>query len=229
MDNPPVLRTRGLKKSYEQAGGPLEVLRGVDLEVRPGEFLAVLGPSGTGKSTLLNILGLLDRPSAGSLEIAGKDASSLSEDERALTRNMRIGFVLQFDSLLPEFSVLENVLMPARIAGRTANGVTEKALDLLELLGISSLAERLPAGLSGGEKQRAAIARALINEPAVVLADEPTGNLDRPNAELVFGKMKQLTDSLPVAVVMVTHNEHAADFASRPIYLRDGRIADAAN
>ena len=230
MDNPvPVLSARGLMKSYEQAGGALEVLRGVDLDVSPGDFVAILGPSGTGKSSLLNILGLLDRPTGGTLAIRGRDAAGLSEIERAHARNRSVGFVLQFDSLLAEFSVLENVLMPARIGGRNGSETKKKAMELLSILGISELANRLPTRLSGGEKQRAAIARALINEPAVVLADEPTGNLDRPNAELVFGKMKELTDSLPVAVVMVTHNEHAADFASRPIHLRDGRIANSTN
>ena len=228
MDKP-VLEAKGLEKSYPQPGGALEVLRGVDLAVRPKDFVVVLGPSGTGKSTMLNIFGLLDRPTGGTLAIAGRDASSLSEVERAQIRNKEIGFVLQFDSLLPEFSVQENVLMPARIAGRAANGLNKKSMELLDLLGIADLAGRLPTGLSGGEKQRVAIARALVNEPAVVLADEPTGNLDRANAELVFGKMKELTDTLPVAVVMVTHNEHAAEYASRPIHLRDGRIAETAN
>ncbi|PCI40631.1 MAG: hypothetical protein COB53_00465 [Elusimicrobia bacterium] len=225
-DPSPILTVSGLKKSYEQADKPLEVLRGVDLEVHPGDYIAILGPSGTGKSTLLNIMGLLDRPSAGTLTIAGQNAASLSENSRAQVRNNKIGFVLQFDSLLAEFSVLENVLMPARIGGRALEPLKEKAFDLLKILGIESLAERLPTGLSGGEKQRATIARALINDPVVLLADEPTGNLDRPNAELVFGKMKELTDTLPVAVVMVTHNEHAADYASRPVHLRDGRITD---
>jgi lipoprotein-releasing system ATP-binding protein len=228
-DREPVLVASALQKSYDQAGKPFAVLRGVDLEVRPGDFVAVLGPSGTGKSTLLNIFGLLDRPSAGGLVIAGRKAASLSENERAHVRNQKIGFVLQFDSLLPEFSVLDNILMPARIGGRTLEPLKRKAFNLMEMLGIGGLSERLPLGLSGGEKQRAAIARALINDPALLLADEPTGNLDRPNAELVFGKMKQLTDSLPVAVVMVTHNEHAAAFASRAVHLEDGRIRETEN
>ncbi len=223
-DRIPVLTVSGLKKSYDQAGKPFEVLKNVDLEVYPGDFLTVLGPSGTGKSTLLNILGLLDRPTGGTFSVAGRDAAAFSENERAHVRNNKIGFVLQFDSLLPEFSVLENVLMPARIGGQPLDSAEEKAFKLLKMLGIESLSDRLPTGLSGGEKQRTAIARALINDPAVLLADEPTGNLDRPNAELVFGKMKELTDSLPVAVVMVTHNEHAAEYASRPVMLRDGRI-----
>jgi len=224
----PVVEARALERLYLQGERPLQVLRGLDLEVAASEFVAVLGPSGSGKSTLLNLLGLMDRPTGGSLRLCGEDPSALSEDRRAALRSDLIGFVFQFDSLLPEFTVLENVTLPARLAGVEPRKAEEKAMELLEPVGVKDLADRFPTFLSGGERQRVAIARALINEPALLLADEPTGNLDRPNAELVFSNLKDLADSRGVAVVMVTHNETAAGFASRPIHLSDGRIAETA-
>jgi lipoprotein-releasing system ATP-binding protein len=223
----PVVEARGLGKSYPQAGLPVDVLRGVDLTVRPGEMTAVLGPSGSGKSTLLNLLGLMDEPSAGEVLLFGRPTVGMGRHERALLRGRSVGFVFQFDSLLPEFTVLENVMMPARIAAGDLAAAEVDARKLLALLDILPLAERFPQTLSGGERQRAAIARALLNRPGVLLADEPTGNLDRKNGEAVFGKMRSLADSLGVAVVLATHNEYASKFATRIVHLSDGRVEES--
>ncbi len=222
-----LLQASGLTKAYGEGGGRVEVLKGLDLAVHAGEFLAVLGPSGSGKSTMLNLFGLMDRPSAGEVSLFGAATSALSDAERASLRNLRVGFVFQFDSLLPDFTVLENILMPALISG-AVEPARKRACELMERLKIAPLAGRFPTQLSGGERQRAAIARALVNGPGVILADEPTGNLDRPNGELVFSSLRELADALAVAVVMVTHNETASDFASRSIHLSDGRVRKTA-
>jgi lipoprotein-releasing system ATP-binding protein len=224
----PAILVRGVKKSYGSGPAAVPVLRGVDLSVDAGEFVAVLGPSGSGKSTLLNLLGLMDRPDEGVLKLGGDDAARLSDDDRARLRNERLGFVFQFDSLLPEFTILENVLMPARIA--RARGLTaaplkiaeDRALELLDSLGIKPLRDRFPAQTSGGERQRAAIARALANSPAVVLADEPTGNLDRGNGARVFADLKRVARERGTAVVLVTHDEAEARTADRVLRMDDG-------
>jgi len=226
-----VVKAEGLKKSYPQGGGVLTVLDGIDLEVSDGQLIAVLGPSGSGKTTLLNLLGLLDRPTGGRLELFGQQTSSLSEDGRAALRNRRVGFVFQFDSLLVEFTVLENVALPfliregASVAARRE--AFERARALLARLGLEAAASRSPRGLSGGEKQRAAIARALINSPELILADEPTGNLDSLNAERVFEDLARIAREMGVAVVLVTHNERACAFATRVFHLSNGRLASA--
>jgi ABC-type lipoprotein export system ATPase subunit len=227
MAEPPFLETVDLRRSYAEGQSSVEVLKGVDLQARAGEFLVILGPSGSGKSTLLNLLGLMDRPSDGEVRLFGQPTGRLSEGARARLRNRSLGFVFQFDSLLPEFTVLENVMLPGRIAGAKDDGLQSRAVELLDLLGIRPLAGRLPPQISGGERQRAAIARALINRPAMILADEPTGNLDRRNGELVSAKLRELVDTLKVCVLMVTHNEHTVRFASRSIHLLDGRIQEA--
>lgn len=234
-----VLEARGLIKHYDQGGTAVPVLRGVDFSVNAGEFVAILGPSGSGKSTLLNLLGLMDKPSGGDVILAGQSTTAAREDERAALRNRHIGFVFQFDALMSEFTVFENVLMPARIAmaagrvvpaaeGRGWPGLEDRARRLLEKLGVGRLAGRSPSELSGGERQRAALARALVNGPGVLLADEPTGNLDRPNAELVFKSLRELADAFGVAVVMVTHNESSVGYATRAVRLSDGRLAESA-
>ncbi|MBI4424168.1 MAG: ABC transporter ATP-binding protein [Elusimicrobia bacterium] len=223
-----VLETRTLAKAYRQGEVVVPVLRGIDFAVAAGEFVAILGPSGSGKSTLLNMLGLMDAPSSGEVLIGGRAAGPLSEEERCRLRNEKLGFVFQFDSLLPEFTVLENVTMPGRIALAARGGrlpdLEDSARRGLERLGLGPLTGRFPRQLSGGERQRAAIARALLNAPAAILADEPTGNLDRSNGELVFSTLREQAETRGVAVVMVTHNEEAARFASRSVHLLDGRV-----
>jgi len=220
----PVVQVRGLSKSYLQGPKRVDVLKELDLSIAAGEFAAILGPSGSGKTTLLNLIGLMDAPSAGEVMLHGRRANTLSEPRRAELRSKRLGFVFQFDSLLPEFTVMENVSMPARIAGRSLSKASRQGADLLASLGIAETGGRFPTELSGGERQRAAIARALINAPDILLADEPTGNLDRENAVIVFEKLHQLSKELGVAVLLVTHNEEAARYAARSIRLRDGRI-----
>ena len=222
-----VLELRGLTKTYGSGPSAVSVLKGIDLAVKKGQFLMILGPSGSGKSTLLNILGLMDRPSSGDVLFSGRPAAGLDETARAGLRNAQLGFVFQFDSLLPEFTILENVMMPARIAmaqGRPGGpaGAETKARDLLRHLGLKGLASRFPSQISGGERQRVALCRALINEPAILLADEPTGNLDKPNGELVFKDLKTLAEARGAAVVMVTHNEAAGRYADSILRMNDG-------
>jgi lipoprotein-releasing system ATP-binding protein len=221
---------RGVKKSYGAGETAVPVLRGVDLTVAKGEFAAILGPSGSGKSTLLNILGLMDRPDEGELLLGGVNAADLHDDARARLRNEMLGFVFQFDSLLPEFTIFENILMPARIS-RARGIVTEplakaqvRAESLLDSLGIAKLRDRFPSQTSGGERQRAAIARALANSPAVILADEPTGNLDRANGAKVFEDMRRMAREHGVAVVLVTHDESEAKTADRVLRMDDGHL-----
>ncbi|MBI5202263.1 MAG: ABC transporter ATP-binding protein [Elusimicrobia bacterium] len=220
----PILEVRGVAKSYKQGQIETQVLRGVDFAAYPGELIAVLGPSGSGKSTLLNIMALLDEPTSGDVMVGGRRANSLESGERAHLRNHKLGFVFQFDSLLPEFTVLENVSMPGRILG--APDLDARALKQLERLNIARLAERFPQQLSGGERQRVAIARALFNSPSALLADEPTGNLDRSNGELVFSSLREQAESSSVAIVLVTHNEEAARFASRTVHILDGKLSE---
>lgn len=225
------VQARGLVKSYGAGPNAVPVLRGVDLRVEAGEFVAVLGPSGSGKSTLLNLLGLMDRPDGGELSLRGVSAAGLDEEARARLRNDHLGFVFQFDSLLPEFTLLENVMMPWRIARACGAARAEapakaqvRATTLLESLGIGRLKDRFPAQTSGGERQRAAIARALANAPSLVLADEPTGNLDRENGARVFADFRALAREHGVAVVMVTHDEPEAKTADRVVRMDDGRL-----
>lgn len=222
---------KGVTKTYGHGPAAVSVLRGVDFEVASGEFIAILGPSGSGKSTLLNLLGLMDRPDTGELTVRGRRAADLVELERAKIRCANIGFVFQFDSLLPEFTILENALMPARLAA--VNGLSDeplarsivRATGLLESLGIGALRDRFPSQTSGGERQRAAIARALINRPSVILADEPTGNLDRANGDRVFADFRRVAREEGAAVVLVTHDEPAAKSADRILRMSDGRLA----
>ena len=226
----PILAAQNLKKSYGSKETSVQVLKGLDFAVSAGEFVAVLGPSGCGKSTLLHVLGLMDAPDGGEVFFHGRPTSAMDEVGRALLRNESLGFIFQFDSLLPEFTVLENVLMPWRVAlgqGRTKETLAQaqkRALVLMGELGLDGLQDRFPAHTSGGERQRAALCRALINRPALILADEPTGNLDRPNGEKVFSDLKELAARHDTAVVMVTHNEAACNWASRTVRMSDGTI-----
>ncbi|MFA6091601.1 MAG: ABC transporter ATP-binding protein [Elusimicrobiota bacterium] len=222
----PSVEARGLRRAFPQTGLPLEVLRGVDLCARPGEMTAILGPSGSGKSTLLHLLGLMDSPTGGEVLLGGRPTRGLSAEKRAALRAQSVGFVFQFDSLLPEFSVLENVLLPARIRKEDLAEAELRARGLLAQLDVLELAHRLPAELSGGERQRATIARALLHTPKVLLADEPTGQLDSHNGEAVFSKLRELAGSMGVAVVLATHNENVSRFATRCIHLLDGRFEE---
>jgi len=217
-----MLKAKGIKKSY----GKLQILKGVDLEVNKGEIITIVGPSGAGKSTLLHIIGTLDKPEAGRVEINGIAVNSLSLQKLSAFRNEHIGFIFQFHHLLPEFTALENICIPAFIAGRTKKEAGHKAAELLELLGLSHRGNHKPNELSGGEQQRVAVARALINNPSIILADEPSGNLDSNNAESLHGLFVDLRDRLNQTLIIVTHNESLANMANRKIEMKDGLIIE---
>lgn len=220
-----LLRAAGVSKEYDTGGEtPLEVLRGVDLTVQPGEIVAVMGESGSGKSTLLHILGALERPTSGTVTFEDRDLVSMSDDELAAFRNRSIGFVFQFHHLLPEFSALENVAMPALIQHRGMQEAAPRAEELLEMLGLSGRATHRPNALSGGEKQRVAVARALMNQPALVLMDEPTGNLDASTAEPLHREIERLSDTMDQTFVIVTHNASLAAIADRVLKLEHGTL-----
>jgi putative ABC transport system ATP-binding protein len=218
----PVLRVRGLRRTFGADGAPVRALRGMDLDVRGGEFVAVTGPSGCGKSTLLNLVAGLDAPDDGEIVIAG--VSSIGRDENGLARMRRahIGIVFQFFNLLEDMSVLENVVLPAVIAGASRRRAESRARDLLDLLGISDKAADGPRSLSGGQQQRLAIARALSNEPTLLLADEPTGALDSEGGDEVLELFRRLHDASQT-IVLVTHDARVSDAASRVVHMRDGR------
>jgi lipoprotein-releasing system ATP-binding protein len=224
MDNAPVLIAENLVKRYPQAGREVEILHGLNLTLREGEIVAVLGPSGAGKSTLLHLLGLMDRPTSGTLRIENKEVQDLSARDRARLRNEYIGFLFQFHHLLPELTVLENVILPKRIQGISVRDASQEAIALLDTIGMRPHLDKKPATLSGGEQQRVSLARALINAPALVLADEPTGNLDKETGEKVLTLLWQETRRRNAACVIVTHQEEIAQRADRWIRLRDGRI-----
>lgn len=215
-----MIKATDIHKSY----GTLNVLKGVSLNIQKGEVISIVGPSGAGKTTLLHILGTLDREDSGKLEINGVDISSLSEKKLADFRNKNIGFVFQFHHLLPEFTALENVCIPAFIAGVAKNTAEEKAKELLAFLGLTERMHHKPNELSGGEQQRVAVARALVNNPAVVLADEPSGNLDSKTAKDLHNLFFTLRSTFNQTFVIVTHNEELADMADRKLVMRDGNI-----
>ena len=222
---PIIINVSALRKDFPVAeGGTLRVLRGLDLTIRKGEVLAIVGASGAGKSTLLYILGTLDRPTSGSVQYDGMDAFTLPDEELARFRNRQIGFVFQFHHLLPEFTALENVAMPAMIGGANFPAVRARAAELLQAVGLSDRADQRPTKLSGGEQQRVAVARALMNSPAVVLADEPSGNLDSANARNLHRLLWHLSRSRGQTIVVVTHNESLAKQADRAVRIVDGVI-----
>ena len=210
----------GIKKSF----GTLEVLKGIDLHINKGEVVSIVGPSGAGKTTLLQIIGTLDRADAGSVRLNGVDVCRLKEKELSVFRNRQIGFVFQFHQLLPEFTALENVMMPALIAGVSSVDAMKKAKDTLDFLGLSERASHKPSELSGGEKQRVAVARALINHPSVILADEPSGSLDTQNKEELHQLFFDLRDRMGQTFVIVTHDEGLASLTDRTIHMKDGKI-----
>ena len=225
----PVLEATGVVKHYRGGdGNPIRVLEGVDLVVSPGEMVAVVGASGAGKSTFLHVLGALERPDAGEVRLAGEATRSSSDEVLAELRNRTVGFVFQFHHLLKEFSALENVMMPLRIANLPLAEARGRAESLLERVGLAPRMHHRPSELSGGEQQRAAVARALATRPPLVLADEPSGNLDHHNAELLHDLFAELTGEFRVGVVVVTHNRALAARATRVLHLEDGRLHPAA-
>lgn len=224
----PVMRCEKLCKSYTDSdGSELPILKGVDLSVAAGEVVAVIGASGAGKSTLLHILGGLDQPTAGEVYLAGQPLSHLSEEELAQVRNQKLGFIFQFHHLLREFTALENIMMPLLIANVERTDARERSEALLRAVGLSHRLYHKPPQLSGGERQRVAVARALVNEPVVLLADEPSGNLDTHTAESLNELFFRLREEQEVAVVLVTHNRELADRADRTLRLHDGLLSPA--
>ncbi len=220
-----MIKTTNIKKSF----GQLQVLKGIDIEIPRGKIYSIVGASGAGKTTLLQIIGTLSKPDEGELFYNEKNISSLSEKELAMFRNREIGFVFQFHHLLPEFTALENVEIPAFIARRTKKEAEKEALRLLEYLGLKERIHHKPGELSGGEKQRVAVARALINKPSVVLADEPSGNLDSANRDELHDLLFQLRDDFGQTFVIVTHDDHFADRSDKIINIKDGIIDEGSN
>jgi lipoprotein-releasing system ATP-binding protein len=223
MSNP-VLSLRGLERFYPSGERRLDVLRGVDLDVFPGELVGLIGPSGSGKSSLLHAAGLLEKPDGGMIAIDGRDCVKLSESARTRVRLNQIGFVYQFHHLLPEFSALDNVALPQRIAGKRKGQARARAKALLEQLGLGQRLSHQPAQLSGGEQQRVAFARALANEPLIIMADEPTGNLDPHTSSAVFNNLHQLCRSHGVSALIATHNMELARHMDRVFSLVDGKL-----
>jgi len=216
-----ILEATDIRKRY----GNLEVLKGVSLSVKKGEIVSLVGPSGAGKSTLLHIMGTLDKPDGGKITIEGKEVAMQNEKALSAFRNKSIGFIFQFHHLLPEFTALENVCIPAFIGGVSKKQATQKATELLDLLKLSHRINHKPAELSGGEQQRVAVARALINNPALIMADEPSGNLDTNNARDLHKLFFELRDRLNQTFVIVTHNEELANMADRTVHMKDGQIS----
>ena len=220
-----MIEIKGVTKSF----GSLQVLKGIDLRIEKGEIVSIVGPSGAGKTTLLQILGTLDKPDSGSVVVDGIETSTLSTNKLSEFRNTHLGFVFQFHQLLPEFTAIENIMIPAYIAGMKPKEARNRAEELLEFMGLSDRATHKPNELSGGEKQRVAVARALMNNPAVILADEPSGSLDSKNKEELHKLFFELRDKFGQTFVIVTHDETLATLTDRTIHLKDGRIVGEGN
>lgn len=217
-----MIEVRNITKSF----GSLQVLKGIDLSIGNGEVVSIVGPSGAGKTTLLQIMGTLDTPDAGSVIIDGVDVTTLKDKELAKYRNKHLGFVFQFHQLLPEFTALENVMIPAMIAGKSSKQMRERAKELLEFLGLAERADHKPSELSGGEKQRVAVARALMNNPQIIFADEPSGSLDSKNKAELHQLFFDLRDKYGQTFVIVTHDEGLSQITDRTIHLKDGNIVN---
>ena len=217
-----MIKAKNIFKSFDT----LQVLKGVDLQVDKGEIVSIVGPSGAGKTTLLQILGTLDKADRGDIEVDGVNVSKLNDNELAAFRNQHIGFIFQFHQLLPEFTALENVMIPALIAGKETNNVRLRALELLDYLGLTDRIEHKPSEMSGGEKQRVAVARALINNPALILADEPSGSLDSKNKEELHKLLFDLRNKFGLTVVIVTHDKELAGISDRVVAMRDGNVEE---
>lgn len=215
-----MITIKNLKKSF----GSLKVLKGISLSVKPGEIVSIVGPSGAGKTTLLQIIGTLSRPDDGSVVIDGAEVSRMNDNELSAFRNHKIGFVFQFHHLLPEFTAFENICIPGYIAGRDRKEVEDRAAELIDMMGLGERKDHKPAELSGGEQQRVAIARALINNPAVILADEPSGNLDSKNRDEIHQLFLSLRDTFGQTIIIVTHDDSLAAMADRKVTMKDGLI-----
>ena len=226
MSDDGVLRITGLARTFVQFGRRLEVLRGLDLTIEVGEAVALMGPSGSGKSTLLHAAGLLEEPDAGDIMIAGQNCAAMNDGQRTAMRRDHVGFVYQFHHLLPEFTALENVLMPMRLAKLPADEASARAEQLLAELGLADRLGHAPGQLSGGEQQRVAIARALANQPVLLLADEPTGNLDQATAEMVLSELLSIVRGRGLGMLVATHDPLVADRLDRVVRLQDGCLVD---
>ncbi len=222
----PLIRIRGLAKSYHRGEQDIAVLLGIDLDVAAGEFVALMGPSGSGKSTLLNLIAGIDQPSAGTIQIGGVDIATLGEGELADWRAAHVGFIFQFYNLIPVLSAFENVELPLLLTGLSARQRRERVAQVMALVALSDRADHLPSELSGGQQQRVAIARALVGDPTLIVADEPTGDLDRATGEEVLSLLEQLVAELGKTIVMVTHDPKAAARAQRLVHLEKGVLVD---
>jgi len=223
-----VLIVDDVRRTYAGGEAPVEAVRGISFELQAGDFVAVMGPSGCGKSTLLHLCGAMDRPTTGRVVLDGTSIAELDDDALTRLRRERIGFVFQFFNLLPTLTVLENVALPLQLARGPSRRSVERARELLERVGLAHRAGHYPQQISGGEMQRAAIARAIVHEPAVVIADEPTGNLDSENGEMILELLSELNRELSVSVLLATHSMDTASVASRTMHMRDGLVVDVA-
>ncbi|PID71567.1 MAG: ABC transporter ATP-binding protein [Desulfobulbus propionicus] len=225
LSQAPLLEARNICKSYQQGGGDIQVLSDVNIQIQPREMTAIVGASGSGKTTLLQILGTLDGVDSGQILFQGKELTTLSESKLAAHRNTNIGFIFQFHHLLPEFTALENIMMPGLIKGLDKQELQADAHELLEKIGLKQRADHRSGELSGGEQQRIALARSLVLKPSLLLADEPTGNLDSASGEMVFGMLQELTQTISFSVVMVTHNMELARQMDNCLTLQDGTLS----
>jgi len=225
MSDSPAVQISGLTKRYESGETSVEALKGIDLTIERGEFVAVMGPSGSGKSTLMHILGALETYDDGSVAIGGDEIGGMDDKQLTLLRRDSIGFIFQFFNLLPTMTAEENVMLPSLVAGEKSGALQKRADELLELVGLSNRAKHLPSQLSGGEQQRVSVARSLMRDPALLLADEPTGNLDSKNGASVLDMLRDVQQKAGHTIMMVTHDASAASRASRVVFLRDGLIA----